>query len=417
MTFHIISVLNIFSQLYPYRIGAHNFLIGAHMPTEAEQGFGKQFEPWSRKIGGLFSGPGRQLYDIPTHAPIQEAAKYPLLFGALQNLMGGRNTNAFNPIEERARNQFNTQTVPSIAQRFASVGDTAGSSGFAGELAGAGRELERDLSAERAKFGQEEERIRQSGLEQLLKFGLQPTSEKVLMQRPEGEIPPTFEKAFGETYGPHIAEKYGEFKNWADRALENIEGKSPEERNLAERAALKGGRALQPVGRAIEKGVKAALTPTAKGTAAGEAATKEFEESPAAQAYPGRVKGSKAERFKDAQQQAEINNIMDRAGVQNASDLRIFSNANKSRKGKKPLSYGGLQKFNELALNPAFSSNAPEMKNALKLVANEQDIERMLLYFTQETPNRKLIPKTLRNEDPYWKQVYNKTLPTPRRGK
>ena len=88
------------------------------MPNEQDMSFQSQYQPVSRKIGGLFSGPGRRLYDIPTHAPIQEAAKYPLLFSALGNLVQGRNTNAFNPIEAEARHKFHNETIPTIAERF-----------------------------------------------------------------------------------------------------------------------------------------------------------------------------------------------------------------------------------------------------------------------------------------------------------
>lgn len=387
------------------------------MATENEQSWSQQFRPFSTKVGGLFSGPGRQLYDISTHAPIQEAAKYPLLFSALSNLVGGRNTNAFNPIEDRARKQFQTQTVPSIAQRFASVGDTAGSSGFAGELAKAGTDLESQLAAERGKFGQEEERLRQSGLDQLLKFGMQPTSEKILMQKPEGEIPPTFEKAFGEVYGPHIAEKYGEFKNWADQALADIEGKKPEERGYLESAALKGGRAAQAIGRPIEKAAKAAITPGTRGAASAEVATKEWQASPEAKSYPDRIKGNaKAEQFREPEQQRELNEIMDIAGVKSANELELFNPKNR-KTNKNKLTYEAIQRFNELAHDPAMRSKDPNFVNVLKNLRDEKEIERMRLYFTLPNPSRTLIPSHLAKKIPYWGKVRNKSYVTPRRGR
>lgn len=60
----------------------------------------------------------------------------------------------FAPIEQQARTQFNTQTVPSLAERFTSMGGEGGqrSSAFQGALGRAGAGLEEGLAALKAQY-------------------------------------------------------------------------------------------------------------------------------------------------------------------------------------------------------------------------------------------------------------------------
>jgi hypothetical protein len=75
--------------------------------------------------------------------------------GAMQQLLsqGLQNAN-FQGIEDRARKQFSENTIPSLAERFTSMGAGGqGSSAFAGSLGQAGSDLESQLGAMRGQFG------------------------------------------------------------------------------------------------------------------------------------------------------------------------------------------------------------------------------------------------------------------------
>lgn len=59
----------------------------------------------------------------------------------------------FQPIENRAREQFQTSTIPSLAERFTSLGNSQRSSAFQGALGQAGAGLESNLAALRSQYG------------------------------------------------------------------------------------------------------------------------------------------------------------------------------------------------------------------------------------------------------------------------
>lgn len=60
----------------------------------------------------------------------------------------------FNPIEQQARTQFNTQTIPTLAERFTAMGGQGGqrSSAFQSALGRAGSDLEQGLAALKAQY-------------------------------------------------------------------------------------------------------------------------------------------------------------------------------------------------------------------------------------------------------------------------
>lgn len=77
----------------------------------------------------------------------------------------------FQPIADRARSQFNQQTVPSLAERFTSLGSNALSSpSFANQIGQAGVGLEEILAAMGAQYGQQSN---QNSLS-MLSLGLSP---------------------------------------------------------------------------------------------------------------------------------------------------------------------------------------------------------------------------------------------------
>ena len=98
----------------------------------------------------------------------------------------------FAPIEQQAVTNFNQQTVPSIAERFTSMGGQGGS-GFAQALGSAGANLQQSLAALKAQYGfnQQGFDLQQQGLDQsklgmLLGQGLQPENDNLFQPEQAG---------------------------------------------------------------------------------------------------------------------------------------------------------------------------------------------------------------------------------------
>jgi len=97
---------------------------------------------------------------IRTGTPEQQQFQNESLRQAMQILNG---QGGLNPIGQQAVQRFNTQTVPSLAERFSSLGSgSQRSSAFRGALENAGQGLQQDLSAQQyglmgllSQFGQE----------------------------------------------------------------------------------------------------------------------------------------------------------------------------------------------------------------------------------------------------------------------
>jgi hypothetical protein len=98
----------------------------------------------------------------------------------LQNPYAG-----FAPLAQQAQNNFYQQTVPSLAERFSSMGSNSLSSpAFASQLGQAGSGLQQELAAMQAGYGQQN--LQQ--ILQLLQLGLQPQSENVFRPRESGLV-------------------------------------------------------------------------------------------------------------------------------------------------------------------------------------------------------------------------------------
>lgn len=116
-----------------------------------------QYGPQSQPLPG-----GGTLLQTPRFTKEQSS-----IFNNLAQL-GAQNTD-FGAIEDRARKQFHSQTVPSLAERFTAMGGSQRSSAFQGALGQAGADLESQLSEQRAGHGFKQ-----------LKLGLQPQFESHL---------------------------------------------------------------------------------------------------------------------------------------------------------------------------------------------------------------------------------------------
>lgn len=144
----------------------------------------QQFAPANQRgflgnIQDFFVGSPDSLQQIPTVNPQQQQ---------LQNLLGGQAgsmlqnapNNKFNfaPIAQKARTDFQTKTIPSIANRFAGMGNQRGSD-YMHALGSAGAGLEEGLAALQSQYDFQGSGRDQQLLMSLLSLALQPRSENV----------------------------------------------------------------------------------------------------------------------------------------------------------------------------------------------------------------------------------------------
>jgi hypothetical protein len=99
----------------------------------------------------------------------------PAIAPLLQQLQQ-RQGQGFEPIAQKARSQFNTQTIPSLAERFTSLGGQR-SSAFQGALGSAGAGLDESLAALGSQYENQQQGQQQQLLMALLGLGLQPQFE------------------------------------------------------------------------------------------------------------------------------------------------------------------------------------------------------------------------------------------------
>jgi hypothetical protein len=121
-------------------------------------------------LAGLFGG-GKEggVQQAQIFNPQQQQI---LQFLLQQGQQGLQNPSAgFAPIAQQARSQFNQQTVPSLAERFTSMGQNSlGSPAFASQLGQAGSGLEEALAALQSQYGMQNQ---QNAL-QMLALGMSP---------------------------------------------------------------------------------------------------------------------------------------------------------------------------------------------------------------------------------------------------
>lgn len=111
--------------------------------------------------------------------PEQQGAQNQSLQMALQGLQNPYE--GFNPIEQNAINQFQTQFVPSLAERFTAMNGQR-SSGFQSALQQGASGLASNLAAQRAQYG-----LQRQGLAQnLLGLGMRPSFEYAYRQPEAG---------------------------------------------------------------------------------------------------------------------------------------------------------------------------------------------------------------------------------------
>ena len=149
-------------------------------------------------VGALASGFGKtqkaRTTQLPTLTPQQQGWQSQGGQMAMQGLQDP--TAGFDPIAQQARSRFQTQTLPSLAERFTSFGQGGQrSSDFMGAMAGAGADLDEGLAAQQSQYGLQNRGL----LQQLLGMSMQPSFENIYqpeqmdgMQRFEDSLKDSF---------------------------------------------------------------------------------------------------------------------------------------------------------------------------------------------------------------------------------
>src|SRR5574338_331090 len=138
--------------------GAKDFLIG----SPAKQTQLSRFNPEQQQLQSLIGNQAGSL---------------------LQNL--GKNQFDFAPIAQQARTNFQTKTIPSIANRFAALG-AQGSGAYTHALGSAGAGLEEGLASLQSQFGLHQAGQQQSLLLSLLSQALQSQNESLYSPETSG---------------------------------------------------------------------------------------------------------------------------------------------------------------------------------------------------------------------------------------
>lgn len=179
------------------------------MPIQQpKRSFGTRFKE------GLFGGPG-QVVQSPLLSGPQQQLQGLTIQNLMQMLQPGMQSaqnyqNAFAPIAQNARENFYSNTVPSLAERFTALGGGQNSSAFQGALGQAGAGLESELGAMGAQFGQQQQQIDQSYLLNLLRLALAPQFETSYIPGKSGLLGGAGQAA-GQgigSVGPLVALKY-----------------------------------------------------------------------------------------------------------------------------------------------------------------------------------------------------------------
>lgn len=103
-----------------------------------------------------------------------------------QQTLGQNKPFDFAPIAQQAQEQFRTETVPSIADRFLGTSNTRNSSGFQNALGAAGAGLQQNLAALKAQYDYQSHNQQQQNALQMLGMGLQPSYENIYTQGSPG---------------------------------------------------------------------------------------------------------------------------------------------------------------------------------------------------------------------------------------
>jgi hypothetical protein len=133
-------------------------------------------------IGEFFLGKQQQYNQVPTQTPQAMQLLQQLLSSGAQGIQNPYQ--GFEPIAQQAQRQFETQTVPGLAERFTALGSggSQNSSAFQGALGSAGAGLSTDLAALKSQYGLQN----RNSLVNQLQLGLTPQFQTVNEEGTQG---------------------------------------------------------------------------------------------------------------------------------------------------------------------------------------------------------------------------------------
>lgn len=131
-------------------------------------------------LSDFFLGSKPQTQQLSRFTPQQQGLQNQGIQQLMQMLQQGQGqAPSFAPIAQKARTQFNTQTIPSLAERFTSLG-AQNSSAFQGALGAAGAGLEENLASMESQYGLQQNQQNQQLLQLLLGLSSQPSFENIV---------------------------------------------------------------------------------------------------------------------------------------------------------------------------------------------------------------------------------------------
>ena len=140
--------------------------------------------------------PAQLTPSIPPEMMARQQKAWQMGLGGMEDPYKG-----FDPIAQQARSQFQTQTLPSIAERFTSMGQGGQrSSDFAGALGQSGADLEGNILAQRSQYGLQNRGL----LQQLMGMGMGSTGDYIYQPEQLGGL-----QQFGATLGGAAAPMIG----------------------------------------------------------------------------------------------------------------------------------------------------------------------------------------------------------------
>lgn len=143
---------------------------------------------WER-FGDLFLGSPAMQGQFALNTPQQSQFLNQDILSLLPQLLQQTNQRTqagFAPLAQKATTQFNTQTIPSLAERFTAMGGGQNSSAFQGALGSAGAGLQENLAGLESQYNLQQGGQQQNLLLSLLGLFLRPQFENNFMAGGQG---------------------------------------------------------------------------------------------------------------------------------------------------------------------------------------------------------------------------------------
>jgi hypothetical protein len=141
------------------------------------------------RFGDLFLGSPGQFNQFGLNTPQQSQFLNQDILSILPQLLQQsqqRTQGGFEPIRQAATTKFNTQTIPSLAERFTAMGGGQNSSAFQGALGQAGAGLQENLGALESQYNLQQGGQQQNLLLSLLGLFLRPQFENTYTPAGQG---------------------------------------------------------------------------------------------------------------------------------------------------------------------------------------------------------------------------------------